>query len=232
MKKGVSGNPKGRPTLEMQRHERADWLLMKEEWMESHLQKKPMNFRQLAEKHKVSWAVVRNKASKGKWVEELEKRLSAFDLEVAERMKRAATAVTEQLQEDFIGNELEIRRRHAKVARGIQGKALQRISTAEISEMRVSDAIALLKLGMDEERRAMGMPDNYTAPSASGKLHPEYKNIAEQTAEHGSIAKKAGQFLLALKKATEESADLKDLVTEGLRDITPTAAENAEMEGK
>jgi hypothetical protein len=159
---------------------KADWLLMREEWMESHIQKKPLNFRELAERHGMSWAVVRNKASKDKWIEQLEKRLAAFDIEVAERMKAAASAVTEKLQQEFIGNELEIRKRHAHVARGIQTKAVNRIATIPVDDMKLSDAIALLKLGMDEERRAMGMPADYKAPSEAGKLHPEYKSVAEQ----------------------------------------------------
>lgn len=211
-----------------------DWIMIKEEWFESHLQKRGLNFRQLAERNNISWQQVRNKASTEGWTEQLEKRLAAYDLEVAERMKHARTAVTEKLQEEFIGNEFEIRKRHAQVSRGIQGKALQRISSIPIEEMKLSDAIALLKLGMEEERRALGMPNDYVAPSEAGKLHPEFKSVADQEKDHAKIAKAAGRLLEILRRSPINSADDLRKATEALgvskpgdhaKDITPPSEE-------
>lgn len=183
------------------RRDKIDWIMIREQWMESHIQKKGMNFRQLAAANDISWAQVRNRASQEDWTGQLELRLQHYDQEVARRLGAAANAVTEKLQDQFIGNEIEIRRRHAKAARGIQGKALERIATMSIEEMKPSDAIAMLKLGLEEERRAMGMPNDYVAPAETGRIHPEFRTVQEQERDHGKIAKAAGAILAALREA-------------------------------
>lgn len=227
--KGTDGNARAK----------YDWVHIKETYFQSYIQKSagavPMTLVALAKKFDVDYDYLRNRSSRQKWPEQLAERLKLFDQEVASRLAATRSAVTEQLQEEFVGNELEIRTRHAKVARGMQAKAVQKLINVKADELKPSEAIAMLELGMREERRAMGMSETYEKPSGEGKLHPEYKDIQQQMGDHSQVSRRAAALLKALKESEEAAGgqallpapDKKDELQAGdaAVDITPKKGE-------
>jgi hypothetical protein len=103
----------------------------------------------LAKKHGLSYGHVRNKASEEKWGEELD-----------ELLKNKPKMAVEAVKQLSIVNELEVRLRQATISRQAINKALAAIEGIDPSKMEVKDAIALLRLGLENERKALGIPDN------------------------------------------------------------------------
>jgi hypothetical protein len=66
----------------------------------------------------------------------------------------------EAVKQLSIVNELEVRLRQATISRQAINKALAAIDGIDPSKLDVKDAIALLRLGLENERKALGIPDN------------------------------------------------------------------------
>ena len=226
--KDAGGRPTGKVKLT-----KWDWKEVLETLVQSHLQKKPITLPKLAEKFGISYPVVRNKSSKHNWFAEVEKRLKEIDDVVATKIQERSTMVMDKLQEEFVGNEVEIRIRHAKIARGLQAKAVKRLSTIAIDQLSPRDAIALLKLGIDEERRALGMPSDYVAPPQDN-VHPEYRSVKEQMGNHQRIQLMSAQIVKALGDASKKmTTEENPLSAVGLEDLTENDAErDITSEGK
>lgn len=187
----------------MARPAKINWWEVKETWVQSHLQDAPLSLIEVARKFKIEYVTVRNKSSAEKWREELEKRMKEYEEIVTKKMHERTSAVLDKMNEEFVGNELEIRQRHAAVARGLQAKAVKRLSTIPIENLKAMEAIAMLKLGIDEERRALGLPDVFVRTDTVDAAHTEYKSLVEQMGDHARVKNMGVQLLKFLKeKAT------------------------------
>lgn len=173
--------------IEIKRSSRIDWVALKETWMRAHMNNESMSLEEAGKMYGASKSTVWNRSSQERWAEELAFRIKNRDDIVGEAIKARSEEAMARLQEDYVTNEAEIRKRHAMIARGVQAKAVRRLQAVKIEDMKVSDAISLLKLGLDEERRALGLAEVYdpTGGTAAGNTLPaEYKPLTLQFAEH------------------------------------------------
>jgi len=111
---------------------------------------KPYTLRKVADAWGLQYGTVRNHASNDGWNEELQ---TAAAKQSAEVVKIA--------QDHFIYDEVEIRRRQANIAKFAMAKAVERLRNLTLNELSPREAIELLRLGLVEERKALGMPEKY-----------------------------------------------------------------------
>jgi len=141
------------PPVEKPKTAPIDWPALKEEWMAENLDpKRERNFtlKALALRHSVAEGTVRNKASDGSWRKELK-----------DRAKERAEILAKETKKRGMFNELEVRERLFKLGRGIQSKGLEKLQELTTSDFSAREAIDMLKLGVDIERRAIGLPDEF-----------------------------------------------------------------------
>ena len=131
------------------------WEAIKEDYIAQNLTRAKgqpaFNLRKLAEAHNVSYHYVRQIAATQKWNKQLKERIE-------QRKQEAVASITGVALFD----EIEIRTRQATYARLASSLAHQKLSgmtVEDIKKMSVRDAIELLRIGLTEERVALGIKD-------------------------------------------------------------------------
>lgn len=130
-----------------------DWVPIKTDFITENLNRdrqSPFSLKELAYKWHLSYKTVRNHAHKEKWGEELRQRV--FDLN-----RRSLDVVQEQRSID----EAEVRTRQADAAKEMLDLALAKLRTLRPQDLSKKEAIELLRIGLTEERRALGLADRY-----------------------------------------------------------------------
>lgn len=101
-----------------------------------------------------AWAIpyktIRNRASAESWREHLRQRAIEHSSDVVSRIKASELA-----------DEVAVRMRHAEIARRTLNKALQRLETLDPQKLSAKETADLIRLGLSEERKALGLPDYY-----------------------------------------------------------------------
>jgi len=176
------------------------WHDVREEWILSRMDgSKGVIAKALADRYKCRPESILNKSSQEKWRDQLKYRIEQRDGDVQRKLKESHEKAVEALQTEFIGNEMDIRRRHAGVARAISIKAVKRLISAPIDSISVRDAVAMLKLGIEEERHAVGIPEVFVPDRGVAQANTEYRSLIAQSNEHGKIQNIALELLRTLK---------------------------------
>lgn len=130
-----------------------DWNLVREDYFARNL-RSGRTARSTLKEVAVTWGVpyktVRNRASSEKWSEQLR-----------DRTVQHATAVATRLHREDVVDETVVRLRHAKTARLAVDKAFARLATIDPDELTVREVVELLRLGLVEERKALGLPEQF-----------------------------------------------------------------------
>ena len=139
------------------------WEAIKEDYIAQNLTRAKgqpaFNLRKLAEAHGVSYHYVRQIAATQKWNKQLKERI--------EQRKQEAVA---NITGVALFDEIEIRTRQATYARLASSLAYQKLSEMtkeDIKKLSVRDAIELLRIGLTEERVALGIKDTGAPPPAT-----------------------------------------------------------------
>jgi hypothetical protein len=200
---------------------KAKWASLKAEFIELSITGKDIHWPSLAKKYGFQPQTCRNKASTQKWYAEIEearlKRESILEQKLSERSSMAL----DELNKDFMTSEVAIRKRHATVARGLQVKAIARLREFNLADFSPRDTLAMLKLGIEEERFAMGLPETYRGKPEDGSEVSGYEPIAQQLGGHAKV-KSLGAFLL--KQLQDTSLDSLLAVTDLEVKDAPTPA--------
>jgi hypothetical protein len=125
------------------------WAQAKLRYMERNLDENavgPYTMKQLAEDMHLNYGSLRQVAFHEKWNSELE----------VLRTKKH-NAILNRIVEMQVLSEIDIRLRQAHVARLAQSKAYEHLSGLDPTKMTTKNAIALLALGLEQERKALGM---------------------------------------------------------------------------
>lgn len=180
---------------------RAKWLSLKEEWIDCMVTNRPITWGLLAAKYGFIEQTVRNKASKEGWAAQVGARKAEQNALLEEKLTERTTGALEKLNQDFMTSEAAIRGRHATIARGLQAKAMRRLQDFDMKDFKPRDALAMLEIGLREERFAMGMKE-IANPQVDdiNKTNAEYKPVAEQMGGH----KKVQQVGLALLRMVRD----------------------------
>lgn len=183
------------------------WDQLREEYFERMLNGDPITLKDLAEKYGFSHNTVKEKSSDQKWAKQIIKLKEQREQLIGEKLAERTSLVIDKLNDDFATNEVEIRRRHALIARGLQIRAVKRLKEIDMKDFGPRDALAMLKLGLDEERRALGLPEFYVG-GFEDKAHPEYRPVAEQIGGHKKVQAIGLMLLKALKDQTQDIEDV------------------------
>lgn len=186
------------PSKKLHSPKGVDWSVAKVDFLTQNLRReaggKPYTLRDVAEKWGVSYGQVRNVAARDKWNQELAQQKEA-------RAKAAVQSV--QTYEQY--NEAEIRSRQARYARLAMGKAMQKLNSVDPAKLTVKEAIELLRLGLVEERKALGMPEAFTFTPAQQGEDGEYKSVIDhinRQKELSSLSQKLLDFVDSKAEAT------------------------------
>jgi hypothetical protein len=142
----------------------AQWEAVCEDYIAQNLVRgpgKPYSLADCAKAHGLNYDWVRQVAARDKWKRKLKARV--------EEVKQKAV---EQITEAAVFDEREVRVRQATVAKlasSLAYKRLAALTEKEIKELSISECIALIKVGLVEERQALGLGDVYTANTNNGQ---------------------------------------------------------------
>lgn len=141
-----------------------DWGAAKERFVLFNLQARDgskYSLKQLSIDLKLNYATLRNKASVCKWEEFLNNQIIIRDDSVRTKLIERNKMSLDLLAKDLANRETEIRKKHAILARMMQKAAVDKLSNVKSEDLKVRDAIELLKLGISEERKALGLADRF-----------------------------------------------------------------------
>ena len=128
---------------------------IKEQFIRARVDGKPIDLKELAYQHGRSHAALRQAASKGEWT-----KLAIVACAEREQQRIAnQNAALASLFAESIETEVQIRRRHAQLARVLQKTALRRLMATEPGELSVKLATEMLRAGIEAERSALGLGD-------------------------------------------------------------------------
>lgn len=151
----------------------------------------PVTYAHLAAEFGISESAIKYHAAKEKWTD-----LLASLRKERESVVKAMHRVYEVIPE------MQVRARQAEFARVAAQKALERIQDLDAQKLTVKEAVLLLRLGLQEERRAMGIPDvlpqgpNMDQPPINGD---EGGTVEQAVRDHEEI-KSLGMSLMDFAK--------------------------------
>ena len=82
----------------------------------------------------------------------------------------------------MVETEIEIRQRQAQIARFLTDKALRRLINLPPEQLTKKEAIELVRLGLGEERKALGLPDKQEVNSTL-EIKGQY-SVVDQITHH------------------------------------------------
>lgn len=153
-----------------------DWEKVKTDYIRENLRpdkEESFSLKQLSVRWKIAYKTIRNMASKEKWNQHLQDK-------IAEQNSK----VIEKIQDNEIINEVEIRLRQASIARKLQEKAIRRLESVSPEKLSIKEAIELVKLGMVEERKALGLPDKHEITQV---INGEFPSVEQSINSHRRI---------------------------------------------
>jgi lambda repressor-like predicted transcriptional regulator len=159
-----------------------NWGAIKADYINSKLgPKKGMSLRTLAEHWSVSYGTLRNKAATENW-----------NAAITEEEQIRAERVTVIVREREVQEEAEVRLRQARVARMALSKAEARLKELNPSLLSVREVIDLLRLGLVEERAALGFAERYQFVEEGTDEH--FKSVRQHIHERERLDVLAKRF--------------------------------------
>jgi hypothetical protein len=127
---------------------------IRQEFIQARVIGHPISLSELAERYGRSHAGLRQAASNGGWSKQAAVAVAEREARAAETLEER-NAVARTMFEQSVEREVDVRRRHAHLARVLQQVALERLLTIRPKELTPSTALALLRVGLEEERAAL-----------------------------------------------------------------------------
>jgi hypothetical protein len=129
-----------------------NWADIRDEYIEQNLvQEDKWTLRQVSELYSINYGTVRNHAAKEGWNAALEGRRASDRANALEILKEAKG----------VFNEVEVRVRQSRFGRRMAALGMQKLANLDADDLTIPQAIEMLRVGMGEERRALGMPDRF-----------------------------------------------------------------------
>lgn len=183
----------------------ARWSSLEQEFIELSITGKEVHWPSLAKKYGFEPQTVRNRASSKKWYAKVGPAKAEREALLETKLTERTAAALNQLNEDFVTNEVAIRKRHAAIARGLQVRAVQRLKDMPLEQFTAKDALMMLKLGLEEERFAMGLQQVFEGAKDVSN-HAEFAPLVEQMGGHRKTQEVGMLLLKALRDSDIEEA--------------------------
>jgi hypothetical protein len=139
-----------------------NWELLYLCWLKKNLEgdlAKPYTYQDLGKEHKIPHKTIRNHAAKEKWQDKL-----------AQEKARIEQEIISTIQSSQITSEAKVRQRQAFDSRKLLDKAMAKLNAVKPEDLTIKQAIELAKLGLTEERKALGLPDRYEVKNINQEL--------------------------------------------------------------
>jgi len=149
------------------------WNLVKEDYLARNLTVRngpAASLRDVALAWKLPYKTVRNHAAAERWRDELRA-----------RTLEQATELASQIKAQNLADETALRLRHAETARQAIHKGLERLNSLNAQDLSPREAIELLRLGLSEERKALGYGERSDLGTPAASADPA---IDQQQARH------------------------------------------------
>src|SRR5579862_4065501 len=131
---------------------------IKEEFVRACVAGEAISLKDLAAMHGRSHQGLRKAASRGRWSQAAVLACAERDAEVAEQMGQR-NAITARVLAQSVESDIEVRQRHARLARSLQLVAIERLMALDAEQLSAKLALELLKTGVEVERAALGLGD-------------------------------------------------------------------------
>lgn len=151
-----------------------DWVAVKADYFSENLvpgEEGQFTLKALSVRWKIAYKTVRNRASTEKWTEELRQKIAEQRVSILQRV-----------QDGMAETEAVVRQRQAQVARFLLDKALTRLMSIPPEQLTKREAIELARIGLTEERKALGLADRQEVTRIMEINAPS--SVAEQIARH------------------------------------------------
>jgi len=172
-----------------------EWAQLREEYINYVLAGNPQHFEKFAVAHNINYGTLKNRASRDKWNEEASIRLKRQEDMVSTKLVERSTLAIDGVRDKLAFVEAEVRNRHVQIARNLQVKAYTRIKEIPSGSLSMRDALDLLRLGLSEERKGLGLPDEYVVSHHNHNLVVSQaqevfeRNLAMNEAVQSAVAK-------------------------------------------
>lgn len=150
-----------------------DWKLVQQEFIDANLdptRHSPFTLKDLSDLRGIDYQYMRNVAAKERWKDVLR-----------EKLEERREEVRKMVLDAQVEGEIEVRVRQAGMSRLAASKAMLKLQGLEPESLTVDQAIKLWDIAMTQERKALGLADNFTAP-VQGTSEDKRVSIAVQTA--------------------------------------------------
>jgi hypothetical protein len=130
-----------------------NWKAVFLHWLTENLRrdrKSPYAYKELGIKFDIAHKTIRTHASKGQWQQKLNDKLLEQNQQVIAKV-----------QEQELISEVEVRQRQAMLSREMIDMAMTKLKSIKPHDLTIKQAIDLARLGLMEERKALGLPDKY-----------------------------------------------------------------------
>jgi hypothetical protein len=130
-----------------------NWKAVFLHWLTENLRrdrKSPYAYKELCIKFDIAHKTIRTHASKGQWQQKLNDKLLEQNQQVIAKV-----------QEQELISEVEVRQRQAMLSREMIDMAMTKLKSIKPHDLTIKQAIDLARLGLMEERKALGLPDKY-----------------------------------------------------------------------
>lgn len=165
----------------------------------------------VADDFSITYGSVRNVASREKWDEQLKEAINTREIAVNKRIEQEKQHVQNALQKEEINKEVTVRHRQATVARMLQSKAAGKLTNLNPQDLTIREAIDLMRLGIIEERKALGIADKYEVTAREEPVSPAHLQSTKARAILGRVInlveQKAGVYEQPSKEPVEELVD-------------------------
>jgi hypothetical protein len=174
-----------------------NWELLYLCWLKKNLEgdlAKPYTYQDLGKEHKISHKTIRNHAAKEKWQGKL-----------AQEQARIEQEIITTIQSSQITSEAKVRQRQAFDSRKLLDKAMAKLNAVKPEELTVKQAIELAKLGLTEERKALGLPDRYEVRNMNQAISGAI-SVEDRIKRHDRLDSLANSLFEYLNKQNPEVA--------------------------
>lgn len=149
-----------------------DWDSLRGEWINQNLvdREEPYTLKMLAEDHSLDYSYLQNKSAKEGWMGLLK-----------DRREEAGGLSKNAIERSRVFNELEVRVRQATYGNLAQSKAAVKLNNISPEDLTIREAIDLMRLGAELERKALAMPDHFVYAESTGLKEEEFTSEKAKT---------------------------------------------------
>lgn len=188
-----------------QKHRTAEeWAALKRKYIDFNLDQEPMTLRQFADKEGLSFGTVRNRAAQDNWLSELEDRLDFKHTKELSSLKKAHERAMMRLRSMAVNEEVSVRSRHAAHGRVLQQKGFEYFQSLDAENLKPSEAVQIMRLGIDMEKNALGLPDRLEPGNPITNPQPEIDTAARKSLKTDDVDQILSDVLESLWKGSDE----------------------------